>query len=231
MITKEQAITHLSSGLDRLHIRQPPPKVLDQIWLYFTELLKWNSKVNLVAKAPELDLLENHFLDSFTLVPTVQTFLQEKPGQHLADIGSGAGFPGLVLKIVCPDLPVTLVEPRQKRAAFLRHIARTLLLDQLSVYEGRIDKNDRQFVQKHGQFSLITCRALTSIQGFLEMTAHITAPNAKIIFMKGPKAVEETKLIPPQTDHFIASSSAAFILPFSGAARTLVVFSKTHPPP
>jgi 16S rRNA (guanine527-N7)-methyltransferase len=230
MISKEQALTRLGLGLSTLAIKVPPAAVLDRLWLYFTELLKWNSKINLVAKGPELDLLENHFLDSFTLVPTVQMYLRKEPSQRLADIGSGAGFPGLVLKIACPDLPVTLVEPRQKRTAFLRHIARTLNLEKLTILEERINKDDQQFLQKHGQFSLITCRALASIQDFLDMTAHIAAPAAKILCMKGPKAEDELKSRPRQADCFEVTSSSSFTLPFSGAARTLIVFTKTSRP-
>jgi 16S rRNA (guanine527-N7)-methyltransferase len=230
MISKEQALSHLVLGLKTLGINAPPAEVLDRLWLYFTELLKWNSKINLVAKGLELDLLENHFMDSFTLVPIVQMYLQKEPSGRLADIGSGAGFPGLVLKIACPDLSVTLVEPRQKRTAFLRHIARTLNLEKLTILEERIDKDNQQFLQNHGQFSLITCRALASIQDFLDMTAHIAAPAAKILFMKGPKAEDELKSLPRQADCFEVTSSSSFTLPFSGAARTLLVFTRTDFP-
>jgi len=112
----------------------------------------------------------------------------------------------------------------------LRHITRTLNLDQVTVLEERIVKNDQQFVKKYGQFSLITCRALTSIQEFLDMTAHITAPDAKILFMKGPKAIDELKLWDAQRDYFAATSSSSLVLPFSGAARTLIVFTRTPIP-
>ena len=230
MISKEQGLDHLAKGFDQLNIQLPSSEALDQLWQYFTELLKWNSKINLVAKGPELELLENHFLDSFTMVPIVQKYLQEEPSHSLLDIGSGAGFPGLVLKIACPDLPVTLVEPRQKRTAFLRHIARTLNLEKVTILAERVNKDDQQFTQKHGHFSLITCRALTSIQEFLEMIGQIAALDAKILFMKGPKAKDELRAWRTQPDCFEVTSSSSLTLPFSGATRTLIVFTKTNGP-
>nr|MBF0221057.1 class I SAM-dependent methyltransferase [Desulfobulbaceae bacterium] len=119
MISKEQTLSHLRKGLAQLDIELPSPAICEQLYQYFAELLKWSPKVNLVAKGPELELLETHFIDSLTLVPILKKYLHDDNSHNLLDIGSGAGFPGLVLKITFPDLPVTLVEPRQKRTVFL----------------------------------------------------------------------------------------------------------------
>ena len=229
MISKEQAITHLTEGFKRLDIELPSLETLDLIWQYFTELAKWSAKINLVAKGPELELLENHFLDCFTMVPIVQKYLDEDNSHNLLDIGSGAGFPGLIIKIACPHLPVTLVEPRLKRTTFLRHIVRSLQLKDITILEERIDKDDNQFAKKYGHFSLITCRALTKIKTFTAMTCHIASPKAKIIFMKGPKAEEELQDWQAQADDcFELDSLSTLTLPFSGADRSIVVFSKTN---
>lgn len=227
MISQKQAISHLTHGLDTLAIDRPSPEILQQLWRYFSELQKWNVRMNLVAKGPALDLLENHFLDCLTLLPLVNKYM-EQGSSRLLDIGSGAGFPGLVVKIAHPDLPVTLVEPRQKRTAFLRHIARTLGLEQLTILEAHIAKEDCEFSTKHGQFSLITCRALTTIGDFLGMIGHIAAPGAKIIFMKGPKAQEEVEDACKSPHPFDYQSTTTFALPFSEATRSLVIFGKNR---
>ena len=86
-----------------------------------------------MAKAEEKVLIESHFLDSLTMLPLVK----DCPPPGLMDVGSGAGFPGLALKIVCPDLLVTLVEPRQKRTSFLRNVIRILGLEKIVVLETR----------------------------------------------------------------------------------------------
>lgn len=228
MISKEQTFNRLASGLEKLNIELPAHDVLELLWQYFSELVKWSTKINLVAKGPELELLETHFLDCLTLVPIIKKTLHDDNSHNLLDIGSGAGFPGLVLKIAFPDLPVTLVEPRQKRTIFLRHIARTLKLEKLTILEERIDKNDQRFAKNHGQFSLITCRALTKIEDFLEMVCNIAAPQTKILFMKGPKAADEIKTWLSTPTSFKLDSVSSLTLPFSGANRSLVIISKIN---
>ena len=104
--------------------------------LYFAELRKWMRRINLVARETTTEqLLELHFLDSLTLAPLVA----HHPNLHLLDIGSGAGFPGLVLAAVLPEARFTLIEPRQKRAVFLRHVARRLGLSYVQVVEERVE--------------------------------------------------------------------------------------------
>nr|MBF0221056.1 class I SAM-dependent methyltransferase [Desulfobulbaceae bacterium] len=99
------------------------------------------------------------------------------------------------------------------------------------ILEERIDKNDQVFAKKHGQFSLITCRALTKIQDFLEMTPQIATPHARILFMKGPKAADEIKTWQTAPGPFELESISSLALPFSGADRSLVIFSKTDETP
>jgi len=110
---------------------------------YIQELRKWNQKMNLIARhTDDRQIVENHFLDSLTLLPHLRSWSGGGAGPQraaLLDIGTGAGFPGLALKAVCPDLDVTLVEPREKRVSFLKHIIRTLQLDAVEVVVGRID--------------------------------------------------------------------------------------------
>jgi 16S rRNA (guanine527-N7)-methyltransferase len=125
----------LARGLDIMGLSlDNQPQALSRLSHYFQELKKWNKKVNLVARTlDDQQILENHFLDSLTLLSLLQ---QESLKQEiLLDVGTGAGFPGLVLKAACPTLSVTLVEPRKNRFYFLKHIARMLNLKGLEVLD------------------------------------------------------------------------------------------------
>ncbi|MCK5515866.1 MAG: class I SAM-dependent methyltransferase, partial [Desulfobulbaceae bacterium] len=108
----------LIRGLNQLGVNLDD-KAIDQVLLYCQELLKWNKRINLIARNTQpAEVIEKHFLDSLTLLPVIKQYSGANP--TLLDIGTGAGFPGLVLAAVMPELQVTLVEPRQKRVSFLR---------------------------------------------------------------------------------------------------------------
>ncbi|MBU0484402.1 MAG: 16S rRNA (guanine(527)-N(7))-methyltransferase RsmG [Proteobacteria bacterium] len=196
-------------------------EAISRLYLYLDELIKWNRKINLVAKAPVELIIETHFLDSLTLLP----LLTACPPPGLLDIGSGAGFPGLPLKIVRPDLEVTLVEPRQKRVSFLKHIIRTLKLKGIKVSDERVEKGNN--INGQGNFPIITSRAFNSISQFLALTAGLSAPQGRVICMKGPKAPEEIKEWQHNTPDspYRLTEIIEAPLPFSKQTRNLVIFS------
>lgn len=196
-------------------------EAISRLYLYLDELIKWNRKINLVAKAPVELIIETHFLDSLTLLP----LLTACPPPGLLDIGSGAGFPGLPLKIVRPDLEVTLVEPRQKRVSFLKHIIRTLKLKGIKVSDERVEKGNN--INGQDNFPLITSRAFNSISQFLALTAGLSAPQGRVICMKGPKAPEEIKEWQHNTPDspYRLTEIIEAPLPFSKQTRNLVIFS------
>ncbi|MBU0729626.1 MAG: 16S rRNA (guanine(527)-N(7))-methyltransferase RsmG [Proteobacteria bacterium] len=188
---------------------------------YFEELCRWNKKMNLVAQAAPEQILENHFLDSLTLLKIIES----RESASLLDVGSGAGFPGLVLQAVCRELQVTLVEPRLKRVSFLKHVIRTLALQNISVLSQRLEQKQ---VSAIGPFSLITSRAFTDMESFLRLVDPYCAVNGKIICMKGPKAEEELLAIQHKTilSRYSLTQKVSCALPFSRAHRTLLVFTK-----
>lgn len=221
MISQDEASQIIKHGLADLGIKPLSELSLTLLWRYFVELIKWNKSINLVAKAPDKDIIENHFLDSLTLLPEIQS-------GPLLDVGSGAGFPGLVLKIARPELEVTLVEPRQKRVSFLRHVIRTLALTNITVADSRLTSDDPAFAAAHGQFPTITCRALTEIAPFLDLAKEISPHQGLILCMKGPRATDELNA---WRDHspdspFALERCVTFNLPASGAERNIVVFRK-----
>ena len=198
---------------------------------YIQELKKWNRKINLIARqADDLQIIEKHFLDSLTLLPQLRSWYGSGEGPlrcALLDIGTGAGFPGLVLKAACPDLEVTLVEPREKRVSFLKNIIRILQFDAIEVVAGRID-SDRKYPAglKQGGYDLITSRALTDIAAFLKMAAPFLSPGGRVVCMKGPQGLGEAKAY--QTaggrEGWILLEISQWLLPFSGSRRYLVSF-------
>jgi 16S rRNA (guanine527-N7)-methyltransferase len=214
----------LATGLGLLGIALPPEST-DRLARYFSELKKWSRKVNLIAKsASDEQIIENHFLDSLTLLP-----LLTGPACHLLDIGTGAGFPGLVCKAARPELSLTLVEPRAKRVSFLGHIVRTLGLTGVEVLCCRAE--DEELLPADGPFSHITGRAVTEIGPFLQMVERFSPAAPRVILMKGPKWREELTAATAIVDSspFRLGEVKECELPFSGARRALLLFSQNLP--
>lgn len=208
----------LTSGLDQLDIAVPAASV-DRLFRYFGELKKWRGKVNLIAKsATDAEIIENHFLDSLTLLPLLAGDC------HLLDIGTGAGFPGLVCKAARPEMAVTLVEPREKRVSFLGHVVRTLGLGDVAVLGCRVE--DKALLPGGG-FSHITGRAVTEIGPFLAMVERFSSSCPTVILMKGPKWREELAAAEAVLagSPFRLADVRECALPFSGAQRALLSFA------
>jgi len=195
---------------------------------YFHELKKWNRKVNLVARTlDDQQILANHFLDSLTLLPILDR--ENIEAETVLDIGTGAGFPGLVLKAAWPHLQVVLIEPRSNRYYFLRHIVRALDLKKVEVLNMRLDEGSAPEELAGRKFTVITSRAFTEIGRFARLAAPYLAGNGRIVCMKGPGADREIaglnrKGLP---EKFYVSGRKEFRLPYSKAERTLVSIRRT----
>ncbi len=189
---------------------------------YFFELRKWNRKINLIGRAPDLDIVEKHFLDSLTLLP----FLRQQPDKMLLDVGSGGGFPALVLKTCLPELQLCLAEPRLKRVAFLKHIIRTLGLRQTTVVAGRLAPDNPVFQGRH--FPMISCRGLAAVGDFLELCRPFSSRGERVICMKGPRAGEELAAWQQkhQASPYHLEQRINCRLPFSKSKREILIFTK-----
>ncbi len=213
----------LIQGSDLMGIQLPAPAI-DLLCRYYNELFKWNKKINLVARAGEREIIEKHFLDSLTLLP----FMQKQAEKKWLDVGSGGGFPGLVVKICHPELDLTLVEPRRKKVTFLKHVIRTLGLQQIQVREARLEAGDQTLFD--GQtFPLISSRALSKVRDFLDLTESFSPPGGKVICMKGARAEEELadwREKRPDSPYELVEKTE-WRLPFSGGKRIVFIFKKT----
>lgn len=192
-------------------------ELVEQQHVYFNELKKWSKKVNLIAKGTEdLQILENHFLDSLAMVSHLPV------GAGLVDVGTGAGFPGLVCKVARPDVKLYLVEPRAKRVSFLNHIVRTLGLKDVTVKCSRIE--DEADSLNIDSVSHVTSRAVADVDGFIKMTAGFNQ-SVKRLCLKGPKWKQELAEAEDVIgiNNLTIEKVSEYKLPFSGAERAIVV--------
>lgn len=214
----------LETGLHLLGI-EVSPEAADRLFLYFDELKKWSRKVNLIAKSTsDEQIIENHFLDSLTILP----LLTGAPA-HVLDIGTGAGFPALVCKAACPEMAVTLVEPRLKRVSFLGHITRTLHLQDVRILACRVE--DEELLPATFKFTHITARALTGIGAFLQLVERFSLSDPQLICMKGPKWREELTAAAEILDRsaYMLDRVEHCKLPFSSAERNILILKiKKH---
>ncbi len=185
---------------------------------YLFELKEWNEKINLTAITDDRDIIIRHFLDSLTLIP----FLANQ--KSLLDIGSGAGFPGIPLKIVLPHLQVALIDSVNKKVIFMKHIIRTLGLEQIEAVHARGE--DKAVVKKFGlSFDVVVSRAFAELGKFLEIAAPYTKKDGTLLAMKGPKGIEEVKVLKRLKDiEYIGAREVK--VPFSDMTTTILSFKK-----
>ena len=123
----------------------------DQFAKFADELSSWNQKINLTAITEPREVAIKHFLDSFFGIRALPTH----GTQRLIDVGSGGGFPGVPLKIMMPDLALSIVEPNSKKASFLLHLVGLLKLGQVSVFNRKIEDVTRQDLGLNGPLSIV----------------------------------------------------------------------------
>jgi 16S rRNA (guanine527-N7)-methyltransferase len=152
--------------------------------LYQSELKKWNKAYNLTAITDDREIVIKHFLDSLL-------YLKAIPGhaKTLCDVGTGAGFPGLPIALVRPDLSMALVEPSRKRCAFLRHMEKRLALANVEVIESNAEGVEA------GSFDVVLTRATFSIADLLKKAGHLAKTGGFFLLSKGPKYEEELKAL------------------------------------
>ncbi|MGI6655821.1 MAG: 16S rRNA (guanine(527)-N(7))-methyltransferase RsmG [Desulfobulbus sp.] len=188
--------------------------VLQQLARYEAELRHWNRRINLVARNTTMEqAVELHFLDSLTLLP-----LLPDTGGRLLDIGTGAGFPGLVLACARPELACILVEPRQKRVSFLKYLIRTLGLTNVELVADRIEEHRADL---QGRFTHVVSRALAEPERFLELIRPLMTPAVRAVLMLARE--EALAGFPWNTGPWEVELTTRLRLPFSGAPRLLAV--------
>ncbi len=187
---------------------------------YRETLLQWNSKMNLVSLQSELDLPVRHFIDSLTLLP----HLPAGPGT-LLDIGSGAGFPAIPVRIFRSDLRVTLLEAYRKKCSFLKELSRRLRLRDVTVLNSRLEELLKQ--PRRPAFDLIVSRATLKLPELVEKGLPLLKKGGLLVAMKGPDLDEETVALKSlKTLDFRMVANVVLSLPLTGDRRRLVLVDK-----
>lgn len=201
---------------------------LEQFELYYNELIAWNQKMNLTAITDREQVYEKHFYDSISL----SFFHPLGTTVSIADIGSGAGFPSIPLKICFPHLKVTIVDSLKKRINFLESLVQTLGLTDVTCIHGRAEDIGRD-PEHRDRYDLVTARAVARLNVLCEFCLPFVQPKGHFIAMKGSRSDEELAeagfAIRELGASFVADH--AFALPLEQSERHLIVMQKQRPTP
>lgn len=186
---------------------------LNKLNKFYKLLIEWNKKINLTRIVEEKEVYLKHFYDSLTIAKAID--LSEK--ETLCDVGTGAGFPGIVLKIIYPNLKITLVDSLLKRVNYLNSIIKELELNNIKAIHSRgEDFNDK--------FDVVTARAVANIEKLLKFTMHLVNKNGVFVAMKGNIDEEVTdEVIEKINKKYKILSINKFLLPIENSNRSLVI--------
>ncbi len=193
--------------------------------VYLKELLEWNKKFNLTAITDPDEIRLKHFEDSLSLLQTIQL-----TNQSLIDIGSGAGFPGIPLRIACPQISLTLIEATHKKVKFLRHLTSTLGLAGVEVLWGRAEELVKE---RREIFDVAVARAVARLNVLCEWGLPYVKVGGLFIAYKEDKVEAEVE----EAEHAIKKLGGQLkeikkvTLPGSDIIRSLVVIEKISPTP
>ncbi len=188
--------------------------------VYLRELVRWNQKINLTAIRTEREIVLKHFLDSLCVSPHLGSI------SSLLDVGSGAGFPGIPLKVIHPNLKVTLIDSVRKKADFQRHVIRTLHLEGAETIHGRVQ--DKALLQTmEGRFDAVISRAFSSLQTFLTVAFPFLKQRGVAFAMKGSVPSEEAlHLTGIAGSGYRLTDTIPLSVPSTSLKRSLLLFEK-----
>lgn len=205
----------LRAGLDALALEAA---LAAPLTAYLDLLERWNRTYNLTAVRDRREMVGKHLLDALTLVPHLPAHAR------VADLGSGAGLPGIPVMLARPDLALWLVESNGKKARFLREVVRQLGLDRVTVAEARIEA----FTAPDGiGFDVVTARALAPLPALLQLGGRLIAPDGRFLAMKGAWPEPEGGPLPPG---YALAGVTRLAVPGLTAARHLVAIRRGTDP-
>ena len=205
------------------------PDQADQFAAHALLLKEWNQKINLTAIDSPMGMAVKHFLDSIISLRYIT------PGSRLLDVGSGAGFPGIPLKVMIPSLDMILVDATRKKVNFLNHVIRRLRLRCITPIHSRIEDLRPE---RDGKFDIIVCRAFSSLAEFAEKSMPLLAPDGLLLALKGKELSNDLAGVPTRGDKgaFPAAGKdvhtglqmtcVSFKLPFLNLSRTLILLRR-----
>jgi len=188
------------------------PLQLDMMARHACELVKWNRTFNITAITEPADMAVKHFIDSAAIVSFVPD------NASIIDIGSGGGFPGVVLKIVKPGTNVVMVDASRKKISFLKHIIRKFKMEGIDAVHGRVEHigEDRAFKQN---FDIAVSRAFSSLKKFSLMAHPFLSKTGIILAMKGRPDPEEIQSISKKQFQIKIDT---YLLPYQNHERSII---------
>lgn len=188
---------------------------LRQLNNYYQLLIEWNEKINLTRITEKEDVFLKHFYDSLTIIKVVN--LNEQ--STLCDVGTGAGFPGIVLKIFFPHLKVTLIDSLNKRIIFLNEVITRIGLKDIEAIHARGE-------EYKGKFDIVTSRAVANIEKLVNYTMHLVSKEGKFVAMKGNIDDELTEVVRKKIEKkYNIIKIDQFKLPIEESNRSLIVLN------
>jgi 16S rRNA (guanine527-N7)-methyltransferase len=181
-------------------------------------LLTWNAKINLTAITDPDEMAIKHYIDSALCTKYIP------PGSRILDMGSGAGFPAIPLKITEPSYMLTLMDSVRKKVSFLQYVIAALNLSDVSAVHARAQDLARQ-PQFQKAFDTVICRAFSALETFVPLALPFVRPLGKILAMKGKISVSEKAAAARLRDQGFQVAEIPYTLPLSGAQRTLFEIS------
>jgi 16S rRNA (guanine527-N7)-methyltransferase len=164
---------------------------LKDISIYIDILLRWNSRINLTAVREPEEIVRRHFGESLFTALYLFPEVDDQPSTHIIDVGSGAGFPGLPIKLWFPQARVTLIESNHKKAAFLREVIRALTLININVFSGRAED------YAGAQGNVVTLRAVEKFETTLPTAIGLVAPGGRLALLIGESQCQKAKGLKP----------------------------------
>lgn len=202
----------LESGLDALCIKLLKEQQ-DKIINYLIILSKWNSVYNLTAIRDPKEMMTHHVLDSLSAVPAFTE------AQNVLDVGSGGGLPGMILAICYPDKKISMIDTVSKKTAFLNQAKAELGLNNVTVYSARVES-----LQVNQPFDVITSRAFSELNNFVNWSQHLLAEGGRFIAMKGVHPQGEMERLP---EGWEVKEVRPLTVPGLDAERHLIFIQKT----
>jgi 16S rRNA (guanine527-N7)-methyltransferase len=190
--------------------------------IYKNELLQWNAKTNLISGISSGKIITRHFLDSLTAWQYIHI-----PNARMIDIGCGAGFPGIPLKIALPSLELYLLEANRKKVSFLKHIIRLLNISPVHVLHDRVENILKTDLWKE-KFDILISRATFKLSELLPQGEFFLAPGGKLIALKGPNVYPELACCSSATNQYKISQLVQHDIdaPFLEAPRKIIIGKK-----
>ena len=186
---------------------------LNKLEKFYHLMIEWNKKINLTRITEEKEVYLKHFYDSLTLNKVVDL----KKIKTLCDVGTGAGFPGIVLKIIFPDIKITLIDSLQKRVNYLNTIIKELELNNIEA----INKRGEDF---KGKYDVVTSRAVANVEKLMDYTMHLVSKKGIFVAMKAKIENELTEKVRNNIENkYIIIKEEKFYLPIEESERTLLV--------